>query len=96
MPLFVFKCNDCEFVMEKFINGNPEEREIICKNCESKNCVRQFSFFGNRVWLEAKDYYKEKIMPEVKKISENMDKKDSVLLDVCGEQSRGGPPPEKK
>ena len=45
MPIFEYKCRDCNSVFEKLINGNMED-EIICPECNSKNIEKQLSSFS--------------------------------------------------
>jgi len=44
MPIFEYKCQDCEKEFEKLVSGaNPE---VLCPNCNSKNIKKKFSVFG--------------------------------------------------
>ena len=86
MPLFTFKCMECECFMEKFLH-NIEEYEAICEECGSIKCERQFSLCGNRVWLDAKDMYDQKIAPDAKRIMDKMGKGNSSdFFDIYGDK----------
>lgn len=84
MPLFLFKCVTCEIIIEKLSN-NIKNLEVICEKC-GKKCERQFSIHRNRTELNAKTFYKEKILPDVKRISNELDsEKESTISDICGD-----------
>jgi putative FmdB family regulatory protein len=85
MPMFSFICSGCQKETEKFIN-NIDEVDIKCEAC-GETCERQFSQFRSNTVLDAKTLYNEKILPDVKRISDNIDKgKDADFLDICGEE----------
>ena len=85
MPLFTYKCLDCDHIMEKF-QHDPDD-EVVCPECESENCERQFGSTHNRTWLDAKDMLKEKIAPDAKRMMDNMRKgKDKEFFDVYGDK----------
>lgn len=88
MPLFTFVCLDCEHEIELFFH-NPkaiEDAEIVCTECDSKNCERRFANCGNRVWLEAKDFYNQKIKPDAERIVKEIDSNsDKDFFDICGD-----------
>lgn len=86
MPLFTFKCNECDHLMEKFLHKLEEDDEILCEECEGL-CTRQLAAFGARVWLDSKALYSDKIAPDAKRIMDNMrkDKKDA-FFDIYGDK----------
>lgn len=85
MPLFTYKCLDCEHLMEKF-QHDTEDRHIICTECDGVNCKKQMPFAYNRTWLDAKEMIKEKIGPDAKRIMDNMKKgSDSDFSDIYGD-----------
>jgi putative FmdB family regulatory protein len=44
MPIFEYKCQDCNKEFEKLVSGtNPE---VSCPECNSKNIKKKFSVFG--------------------------------------------------
>lgn len=86
MPLYNYKCNKCEAVMEKFRHKSERDEEIACSECESVDCERLFAVVGNRVWLEAKDLYNQKIKPDAERMMKNMKKgKNKEFFDIYGE-----------
>lgn len=86
MPLFSYKCSKCEHEVERFQHNSEEDLEITCEECGEK-CVKQLPFTHTRVWLEAKDFYKEKIAPDAKKIMDNINRgKDKDFFDIYGDK----------
>ena len=84
MPLFSFKCTECEFIVEKMI-GADGYQDVICEECGAV-CKRLFSMCGNRTRLNAKDFYNEKILPGVKKFGDDLNSgNDDAFFDICGE-----------
>lgn len=87
MPLYNYKCPECGHLMEKFQHNIAEEKAVECDECQHPECERQVAFAHNRVWLEAKDLYKEKIGPDAKRIMDNMKKGSSKeFLDIYGDK----------
>ena len=86
MPLFTYKCLDCECLVEKFQHDAEEDIEVMCPECEGTNCERQMPFAHGRTWLNAKDMIKEKIGPDAKRIMDNMNRgKDKDFFDIYGD-----------
>ena len=44
MPIFEYKCDDCDEEFEKLVMGSTPE--INCPKCESKKVTKKFSLFG--------------------------------------------------
>jgi len=83
MPLFLYKCPKCEEISEQLVSGS--DVEVMCEKCKEK-CERQMNMHKNRTQLDAKVLYNDKIMPEVRRISKEIDKeKESTMFDICGE-----------
>jgi putative FmdB family regulatory protein len=84
MPLFNFKCGKCDIVFERFMHASKED--VICEKC-GEICEKIFSVCGNRVELNSKDLYEQQIMPDAKRMMDNMrNGKDSDFCDVYGEE----------
>ena len=43
MPIFEFKCMECEEFFELLFMGNDDEREVKCPKCSSKDVERVVS-----------------------------------------------------
>lgn len=44
MPIYEYKCNECNMDFEKLVSGtNPE---VSCPKCNSINIKKKFSLFG--------------------------------------------------
>lgn len=43
MPIFEFKCMDCEQFMELLVMNKQDEIEMVCSNCGSGNLERVLS-----------------------------------------------------
>jgi len=86
MPLYNYKCKECEHMVEKFQHNAEDILEIICEECGSKGCEKQLPFANSRVWLDAKELYNEKIAPDARRIMDNMKKdKDNAFFDIYGD-----------
>ena len=87
MPLFIYECPACGHCIEKFRHNAKEELELECEVCGEADYERQFSATKNRVWLDAKALYKDKIAPDAKRIMDKMKKGgDKEFFDVYGEK----------
>ena len=87
MPLFNYVCSKCNHIMEKFQHNSNEDIEVECEACQSNNCEKQPSFARNRVWLDAKDMFKDKIGPDAKRIMDNMRRgSDKDFSDIYGDK----------
>jgi len=85
MPLFMFECLICKIIVEKLIRSD-DNQEVLCETCGEK-CDKQFSLFYNRSEQGAQALYRDKILPDVKKISNDINNgKDDVFFDICGEE----------
>lgn len=86
MPLFTYECTSCGHIMEKFMHA-PADNEIECEKCGDKHCIRHFPIVSTRVWQEAKEFYRDKIAPDAKRIVNNINRgRDKDFLDVCGDE----------
>ena len=84
MPLFIFKCLDCGVEEERFLFNS--DCEIFCNKCGSKNLERRFSICNSEVYHDAKTIYNEQILPDVKRIQEEIDNgNEETLADIFGE-----------
>ena len=89
MPLFTYRCCDCDNIMEKFFFNLELTVEIVCDKCGGKKCERQLSLCQNATILDAKSFYAQKIKPDADRISKEINEgKESTLIDVCGEKPR--------
>jgi putative FmdB family regulatory protein len=86
MPLYLYKCNKCDHLVEKFRNKSEMDDELLCEEC-SGVCERQFSVVGNRVWLDAKDLYNQKIKTDAENIMKKIKSgKDKDFFDIYGDK----------
>jgi putative FmdB family regulatory protein len=46
MPMFEFKCNNCNSQFETLVFGNED---VVCDNCGSKNIEKQLSIFSSKI-----------------------------------------------
>jgi len=49
MPIYEYRCKDCETVFETFVSSIPDADKVVCKKCESKNVEKQISTFASRL-----------------------------------------------
>jgi putative FmdB family regulatory protein len=41
MPIYEYRCKDCETVFETFVSSISDADKVVCKKCESKTLVRE-------------------------------------------------------
>jgi len=46
MPIYEYRCQDCDATFDKFVRSMSTEYEVECPECHSKNCKKSFSMFG--------------------------------------------------
>jgi len=49
MPIYEYRCKDCDTVFETFVSSIPDADKVVCKKCESKNVEKQISTFASRL-----------------------------------------------
>lgn len=49
MPIYEYRCKDCETVFETFVSSISDADKMICKKCASKNVEKQISSFSSRL-----------------------------------------------
>lgn len=87
MPLFNYQCTECYNIVEKFQHSVDSKVNIICNECGSDKFERLISSTQNRVCLNARDNLHQKILPDAKRISNNINNgSDNAFLDICGEK----------
>jgi len=47
MPLYEYKCNDCQFEFEELVSFSNEQ--INCPKCQSQNVSKKISVFASHV-----------------------------------------------
>ena len=47
MPIFEFKCNDCDAKFEKFMFSAAKIDKVVCKKCKSANVTKLVSDFAS-------------------------------------------------
>ncbi|MBN2571377.1 MAG: zinc ribbon domain-containing protein [Ignavibacteriales bacterium] len=47
MPIFEYKCKDCNTKFEVLHKSSVNQEEIMCPNCNSKNSQKLFSKFSS-------------------------------------------------
>lgn len=48
MPIYEYRCKDCETVFETFVSSISDGDKVVCKKCESKNVEKQISTFSSK------------------------------------------------
>jgi len=49
MPIYEYRCKDCEIVFETFVSSIADGDKVVCKKCESKNVEKQISTFSSKL-----------------------------------------------
>jgi putative FmdB family regulatory protein len=84
MPMFNFKCCECEAVFEKFVHPGKDV-EFQCEECGCTECEKVFGQVHTRTWMKAKELFDEKIDPEVERIRKEIrEGDDNAFLDIAG------------
>lgn len=84
MPLYSFKCMECENIVEKFLY-KVEESEVVCDLC-GKKCIKVFGKISKRKKRSPQELFEEKISPDVDRIMEKVEGgSDKDFLDIVGE-----------
>ncbi|TFH00314.1 MAG: zinc ribbon domain-containing protein [Calditrichales bacterium] len=48
MPIFEFKCNECQHIFEELVfTSNPDPKSMICPECGKKNANKLVSAFSS-------------------------------------------------
>ena len=85
MPLYNYKCNDCEYIVEKFQSG-WEAIELECESCGGE-CGKVFGRTHTRTSYNARDTLERRITPEVDRISDQISKgNEKDFFDIHGEE----------
>ncbi|MBN2419629.1 MAG: zinc ribbon domain-containing protein [Deltaproteobacteria bacterium] len=53
MPIYDYKCNNCDYTFEKLVLNAKDEKDITCGKCGSKNVKRHISSFSPLRHLQA-------------------------------------------
>lgn len=86
MPLFNYKCQGCEFIVEKFLHHRDDEVEIECPECGGEGFDQIIGNVQNRVWLNATENLHSRILPDADRIQEKIcNGSDSDFLDIVGD-----------
>ncbi len=86
MPLFSYECGKCLKIIEKFQHKASENPALNCE-CGSTEFTRLFNKCNNRIHLDAKEFFKQKISPDADRIKKNINKgKDRDFFDIHGEK----------
>jgi putative FmdB family regulatory protein len=48
MPIYEYRCKDCNIVFETFVSSITDADKVICKKCESRNVEKQISTFASK------------------------------------------------
>lgn len=85
MPLFNYQCQDCDWLVERFLHNRDEEVELVCDECEGINMERVMGLIHNRTQYNAHDTLHNKILPDVDRIQKKVSSgSDSDFLDITG------------
>ena len=49
MPIYEYRCNDCDTVFEIFVSSVSDADDVVCKKCKSKKIIKQISSFSSRM-----------------------------------------------
>jgi putative FmdB family regulatory protein len=48
MPIYEYRCKDCETVFETFVSSISDADKVECKKCGRKNVEKQISTFSSK------------------------------------------------
>lgn len=49
MPIYEYRCKDCDTVFETFVSTVADADKVVCKKCVSKNVEKQISTFSSKL-----------------------------------------------
>lgn len=86
MPLFNYQCQNCGWVVEKFLHNRDDPAELVCTECEGVEFERIMGLVHNRTWLNARDALNNKVLPDADRIQKKISSgSDSDFLDITGD-----------
>lgn len=86
MPLFSYKCTECEQVVEKFQHNAKDEIEIACEECGAVEFERLPAWSNNRTLLNSRENLEKNILPDAERIRKDIrGGKDSAFFDIYGD-----------
>lgn len=84
MPLYTYRCVECEWEKEKF-QHNAKNADVVCEECGS-DCERAVPLAKNKTWLNSRERMEKVIDPEVERTSKRLNNgSDKDFLDLYGE-----------
>lgn len=84
MPLFNYKCDKCEIVIEKYVNPGKNPK-VNCPECDG-DLEKVFGSFCNRTWRRANENFDEVLDPEIERIRKKIrEGSDNDFLDIAGD-----------
>jgi putative FmdB family regulatory protein len=87
MPIYDYQCRECGHAFADFASIN-DPLPSQCPECQNVGCVCRLisGTFGN-VEMHSREYFKNVIEPEAKKIAERIKHGDeNALADIIGEE----------
>ncbi|MBW2465766.1 MAG: zinc ribbon domain-containing protein [Deltaproteobacteria bacterium] len=49
MPIYEYRCKDCDTVFETFVSSISDSDKVVCKKCAGKNVEKQISTFTSHL-----------------------------------------------
>ncbi|HHT9104717.1 MAG TPA: FmdB family zinc ribbon protein [Candidatus Wujingus californicus] len=49
MPVYEFKCNQCNAIFDEYFRSTKERKKLFCPSCQSDHIHKIFSVFGMSV-----------------------------------------------
>lgn len=49
MPIYEYRCQDCQTTFEAFVSSIDQSDDVVCKKCNSSNIQKQLSSFSSRL-----------------------------------------------
>ena len=86
MPLFIYQCQSCEWLVEKFVHNRDDDIEIKCEECEEELFERVIGNVYTKMRYNAKDTVAKRINPGVDRIEKKLSQgSDKDFIDVAGD-----------
>lgn len=86
MPLYVYQCKNCEWMVEKFLHNRKNTPELVCEECGGEEFDRVIGMAHTKMMYNAKETFEKKISPDVEKIQKKIaDGSDKDFLDIAGD-----------
>lgn len=86
MPLYIYQCQKCEWLVEKFCHKRDDEVELVCEECEGEEFEKVMGTVYSKMLYGARENLEKRINPAVDDVQKKLSQgSDRDFLDVAGD-----------